>query len=104
MPAYDHLKKALESNQFSANSDQEKNWVTGIEMILKQFGEVLKRHGVEEIKTVGEQFDPERHEALSEEVSEDQDEGTIVKEIESGYMMKDRVVRPAKVIVAKKAA
>lgn len=105
LPAYDHLKKAIqETRNWKQETESEvKNFCVGIEMILKQFGDVLKRHGVEEMKTVGESFDPEQHEALSEEVSEDHDEGIILKEIESGYMLKDRVVRPAKVIVAKKA-
>jgi molecular chaperone GrpE len=101
IPVYDHFKKAFGSSPETQNNEQA-SWIKGIEMIMKQFGDILKRHGVEEMKTLGETFSPELHEAVGEEIS-DEEEGVIIQEMESGYMMKERVVKPAKVIVAKKA-
>ncbi|MFA6427019.1 MAG: nucleotide exchange factor GrpE [Candidatus Magasanikbacteria bacterium] len=100
LPVYDNFKKAFNSDQGSATKEQQ-NWVLGIKYIMKQFETILKNHAIEEIKTVGEQFNPEFHEAMSEEES-DQPEHFIIKEVDSGYMMKGKVVKVAKVVVAKK--
>ncbi len=98
IPIYDNFRKAFNMEHGTWNNGQE-NWVKGIEMIMKQFEKVLRDHGVEEIKTVGEIFNPELHEAISEE--EGEEEGKILREIEAGYVMKGKVVKVAKVIVAK---
>ena len=98
LPVYSNFKKAF-SVQRSGNSDD--SWAKGIGFIMKQFGDVLKAHGIEEIKTVGEMFDAVRHEAVGEEES-DQPEHTIIREVESGYTMNDQVIKVAKVIVSKK--
>lgn len=71
----------------------------GIEMVLKQFKDVLNREGVEELGTEGETFDPQNHEAI--ETVEGEKEGTVAKVIAKGYKIENRVVRPAKVIVTK---
>jgi molecular chaperone GrpE len=63
---------------------------------------VFQRHGVTRIKSVGEALDPHRHQAMLEMPS-DQEPGTIVEEMQPGYMMKDRLLRPALVGVAKKS-
>lgn len=74
----------------------------GIEMVLKQFKDVLIREGVEEIGAEGETFDPQNHEAI--ETVEGEKEGTVAKVISKGYKIENRVVRPAKVVVTKAAA
>lgn len=99
IPIYDNFKKAFAATRGESTKEQE-NWVMGISYIMKQFADVLKNHNVEEIKTVGEQFNPNLHEVLAEEVS-DAPEGEIVKELDAGYCMKDRVLKVAKVIVSK---
>ena len=107
LPVYDNFKKAI-SHTFVTNSDrgkpiansQELNWMKGIEFIMKQFGDVLRAHDIEEIKTVGAMFDATRHESVGEEAS-DAPEHTIVREVDGGYMMKGKVLKVAKVIVAK---
>jgi molecular chaperone GrpE len=78
------------------------NWKKGIEYIMKQYWKVLENHNIEEIKTIGENFDPNLHEAVSEEEVEDKSQlGKIIKEIDSGYMMNKKVIKVAKVILAK---
>lgn len=90
LPVYDHLKMSLAGLKEDDNGNP---WVEGVRHVLKQFKEVLNRHGVEEIKTVGEKFDHNTMEALS-------GEGKIVKsEVMAGYKLGDKVVRAAKVIV-----
>ena len=112
IPVFDNLKKAFavkhaneDANNANGNTNaSEANWKKGIEYIMKQFGEVLKAHGVEEIKTVGEMFDASRHEAVGEDVpaeAQKAKEGEILREIESGYTMGGKVLKVAKVIVAK---
>lgn len=113
IPVYEHFKKAFyhADNVVNGGNDEantlaeamEKhwlNWKKGIEYIMKQFGDILKAHGVEEIKTVGEAFDPVKHEAIGEEESSTAPEHQIVREIEGGYMLKGKVIRVAKVVVA----
>lgn len=100
LPVYDNFKKAFD-NERRIMSNEQDNWALGIKYIMKQFEDVLKSHGVEEIKTVGEQFNPELHEAVAQEESE-RPEGTILRETEVGYRMNGKVIKAAKVIVAKK--
>ncbi|MEA2097649.1 MAG: nucleotide exchange factor GrpE [Patescibacteria group bacterium] len=84
-----HLPKDLE------NSD----WVKGIICIKSQFDNFLKEVSIEEIKAIGEKFDPNLFESVGEEES-DQEEGTIITEIQKGYKMCGKVIRVAKVVVA----
>lgn len=100
IPVYEHLKLAFRL-QTSDFSPEQQKWADGIGYIMKQFGEILKAHNVEEIKTVGEKFDARLHEAVSEETAESVESGIIIKEVEGGYKMGDRVIKPAKVIIAK---
>lgn len=115
IPVYDNFRKAFAvETRLIASVQEDKNWENwqkGIEHIMKQFGGVLKSHGVEEIKTMGEMFNPELHEAVGtgfENLSvqgEDQDlpthEEIIVKEVEAGYVMRGKVIKVAKVVVGK---
>ena len=113
IPVYDNFKKAFIHHP-ELNGDEAgkkiQNWIDGIGFIMKQFENVLKSHNVEEIKTVGEVFNPEQHETVGEEpasaeatAGEGSDDGReiVVREIEAGYMMKGKVIKVAKVIVAK---
>ena len=100
LPVYEHLKLAVGMEHGTWNMEQE-NWRKGIEHIMKQFSDVLRAHGLEEIKTVGEQLDLKFHEAVGEETVEGIEAGKIVKEVETGYVIGGRVVKAAKVIVVK---
>lgn len=105
LPVYGNFKKAVShanNDSNSTNTDtntQFENWKKGIEYIMKQFGDVLKAHGIEEIKTVGKKFDPVMHEAVGE--NDGGEPGLIMKEIDAGYLMKGKVLKTAKVIIAK---
>lgn len=94
LPVVDNLEKAVQI-KIENNSYQE-----GIKLILRQLSDVLKRFGMEEIETVGHQFDPELHEAVSH--IEDSEKGTneIVQEYRKGYKIGTKVVRHAMVVVA----
>lgn len=98
---YDNYKKALAHKPDATDSKAVEQWLAGVEHIKKQFVETLKQLGIEEIKTVGEKFDPALHEAVGEETIEGGNEGEIVKEIEGGYKMGEKVIKAAKVIVSK---
>ncbi|OIO20096.1 MAG: nucleotide exchange factor GrpE [Candidatus Magasanikbacteria bacterium CG_4_10_14_0_8_um_filter_32_14] len=104
MPVYDNFKKAfLHHPELDVENEKDKkikNWIDGVGFIMKQFGVVLKNFDIEEIKTVGEKFNPEMHEALGEEES-DEEEGIILKEVDVGYKMKGKIIKVAKVIIAK---
>jgi len=105
IPVYDNFKTAFFHHPIlqSDNEDhkQIKSWIDGIGYIMKQFGDVMKSHGIEEIKTIGEKFDPALHESVGEEEVEGTDSGVILKEASGGYKMGGKVVKVAKVIIAK---
>lgn len=90
LPVYDHLKMSL-----SALPDNEKDsaWVKGVEYVLKQFKDLLSNRGVEEIKTVGENFDHNLMDAIEGKGNK------VIKEIMPGYTLNSRVIRAAKVVV-----
>lgn len=75
-------------------------WMQGIQHIYNQFMEILKRNGVEEVKTVGEKIDPNLHEAV-EELKNDKPQGTILEEVKSGFRLNGKVIQHAKVKIAK---
>ena len=74
---------------------------TGVNMILQQFKGALKETGLEEINATGQKFDPNLHEALSQQESADVPEGQVVQQLRKGYKLRDRLLRPAGVIVSK---
>ena len=101
----DNLGRALATIPQSLRDDEKmKPLVTGIEMTAKEFDTVLQRHGVMKIEAMGEKLDPNRHQAIMEMESADVEPGTVVHEMQSGYMIKDRLLRPAMVGVAKAPA
>ena len=71
-------------------------------VLIARLRRALEKASVERIKALGEKFDPELHDALATTVSEEHDEGTVAVEIEPGYKMRGRVIRPARVHVTKK--
>lgn len=97
LPVLDNFHRAMDS--FSQAEEAPFAFVEGVKMILDQFLDIFKRYGVREIKSVGEKFDPLLHEAVGAEES-DKEDGMIIKEIQKGYVINDRVIRPAAVIVS----
>ncbi len=84
-------------------SDELKNWAIGFKMIAAQFRAVLESHGVSTFSALGEKFDPHFHEAIEIVESKTSPGGTILKEISKGYRHGNRILRHAKVVVAKEA-
>jgi molecular chaperone GrpE len=77
---------------------------TGIAMIYNQLKSALAEAGLEEINATNQQFDPNLHEAVSQEESTDVAEGHVVRQLRKGYKLRDRLLRPASVVVAGKPA
>jgi molecular chaperone GrpE len=99
----DHLDRALAAVGDELRADKTAaQFLAGIEATSRELEAVFQRNGVTRIKAVGEPLDPHRHQAMVEMASEDAEPGTIVEEMQPGYMMKDRLLRPALVAVAKK--
>lgn len=94
----DDFERALKDRP---TGDASEAWAEGIDMIYRKLKTILESEGVEEIDAHGEMFDPNFHEAISFEESEDHDEGQIVDVIQPGYKLGERVIRPAVVRVAK---
>lgn len=97
LPILDNFERALAHLEDSSEANL-KNIAAGIQMVFKQFREVLKAQGLNHFKTVGETFDPHHHEAVGF-VQEAGKEDEIVEEVEPGYRLHDRLLRAAKVRV-----
>lgn len=97
LPALDNVGRTLQAAEQSANVT---DLIQGLQMILKQFEDVFAKHSAKPIKAVGEMFDPNRHEALQQIPTDEHPPMTVVQELERGYTMDDRVIRPTKVLVA----
>lgn len=99
----DNLSRALAAIPAELKDDEKfKGLVTGLEATGRELDSVFARHGISKIVAMGEALDPNRHQAMMEMPSADAEPGTIVAEIQAGYMIRDRLLRPALVGVAKK--
>ena len=97
----DNLSRALDAIPVELRGDDKfKGLVVGLEATGREIDSVFQRNGITRIVSVGEMLDPNRHQAMIEMPS-DQEPGTIVQEMQAGYMIKDRLLRPAMVGVAK---
>lgn len=97
----DNLGRALESIPAELREDDKlKGLVTGLDATGRELASVFARHGIVKITTIGETLDPNRHQAMFE-VPSDETPGKVVQEMQAGYMIKDRLLRPALVGVAK---
>lgn len=99
LPVHNNFKHAL---NYIPEDQVDSDWVVGLKHIKSQLDEFLRKVNVEEIKTEGEIFDHNLHEAISQEKQEKLAEDTITKEIETGYTLNGQTIRPAKVIVSTK--
>lgn len=100
----DNLERALSHVPEGAHGDEAfQKFVEGIQATLRELDAVFARNGVTRIEAKGQALDPNRHQAMIEIPSADAEPGTIVEEMQAGYMLKDRLLRPALVGVAKDA-
>ena len=95
-PILDNLRRALSQETEDAAALKQ-----GVELISGQFSEVLKGYGLSEIAAAGQPFDPNLHEALAEVPSADCEPGTVIEEMEKGYVLSGKVVRPSRVVVSR---
>jgi molecular chaperone GrpE len=100
LPVVDNLERAIAHASGGGNG---KPLVEGVEMVLRGLLEVLARHGVNQISAAGQTFDPAKHEAMAQVEAEDHEPNSVVEELHKGYMLRDRLLRPALVSVAKAA-
>ena len=98
----DHLERALVAVSDELRADTTATqFLAGIEATAREIESVFARHGISRIKSVGEALDPHRHQAMMEIPTDQAAAGTIVEEMQAGYMIRDRLLRPALVGVAK---
>ncbi|MDL2339698.1 MAG: nucleotide exchange factor GrpE [Pseudomonadota bacterium] len=97
----DHLQRAIDHVPEGARDGDMANFVSGIEATLRELDSVFQRNGVERVPAKGLALDPNRHQAMVE-IPSNEEPGTVIEELQSGYVMKDRLLRPALVGVAKK--
>jgi molecular chaperone GrpE len=98
LPVLDNFEMGIQAAKSTTDA---KAIAQGFEMALAQFQQVLREAGVEPIDAVGHPFDPHRHEALGNQESTEHPEGHVLSQIRKGYKLKDRLLRPASVFVAK---
>jgi len=98
LPVIDSLKKAVDHSQDEKSTDALKE---GVELTLKGLIDTLEKAGLESVKAIGEPFDPNFHEAISEQEDKAKESGIILKELQDGYILNQRLIRPALVIVNK---
>ena len=95
-------KSSLENDETLKNTDALKKIINHIEIILKDTVSIFKKNNIEQIKSINEKLDPNLHQAMLEVEDDSKEAGTIVQEIQKGFTMKDRLLRPSLVGVSKK--
>lgn len=95
LPVLDNFERALK-----AEGEDLQGFRNGIELIYRQLRDVLEKEGVKSMEAVGSQFDPNLHEAVMQEQSDQYDDNVVMEEFQKGYLLADRVIRPAMVKVA----
>jgi len=94
LPVLDDLERSL------AHRPEGDSWADGVELVARKFKTILETEGVTRIEATGQPFDPNFHEAISSEPSEDVESGHVIESVQTGYMLGERVIRPAMVRVA----
>jgi len=100
LPILDNFRRALDHTP----ADLDPGWLEGIKLVARQFEATLAAQGLTPIPALGEKFDPTQHEAIARHETEEEEEGTIVEEMQPGYRLHDRVLRPTLVKVAQPPA
>ncbi|MHC4336313.1 MAG: nucleotide exchange factor GrpE [Planctomycetota bacterium] len=98
LPALDNFEHTLANAQVGDNADA---FVKGVRIIYDQMLDILKSHGVEQIKALGEKFDPAQHEAMMQRAEPEMADDVVLEEFQKGFKLNGRIIRPSKVIVNK---
>jgi len=101
LPILDAAEKGLASLEEAPSDPRLRSYREGYLLFIRNLRAVLEKFGVTELQTVGEKFDPTVHEAVATEVTNEREEGHILEELRKGYLISDRLLRPAQVKVAK---
>lgn len=96
LPILDNFERALAAGRDTADLD---SFLKGVDMIFRQLSDALAEEGLTAIQAVGEPFNPEFHQAVMQVESEEHEDGIVVEELQKGYMLKEKVIRPAMVKV-----
>jgi molecular chaperone GrpE len=104
VPVLDNFDMALAAANQSQAGAAAQSLQTGVGMIHQQLKNVLMESGLEEVDATGKTFDPNWHEAVSQQETKDVPEGQVVQQLRKGYKLRDRLIRPATVVVAKNPA
>jgi len=94
LPVLDDLERALQ------NRSADDPWASGIELVARKFQNILESEGIKKMEAVGTEFDPNFHEAISHEPADGAQSGYVIGVVQNGYMLGERVIRPALVRVA----
>ncbi|MBB3108964.1 molecular chaperone GrpE [Paenibacillus phyllosphaerae] len=97
LPVVDNFGRALEA---AKNGGDTESFSKGVDMIFRQLEQVLDQEGLKAMDTVGQPFNPDFHQAIMQVESDDHEEGVVVEEVQKGYTLKDKVLRPAMVKVS----
>jgi molecular chaperone GrpE len=97
LPVLDNFERALDS--MKENQESNEGYQKGIDMVYQQLIQALEKEGLEEIKALGEPFDPNYHHAVFQESNEDYKDNTVMEVFQKGYTLKDKVIRPSMVKV-----
>ncbi|TMW74128.1 nucleotide exchange factor GrpE [Alteribacter natronophilus] len=97
LPALDNFERAM---MVEVESEDGKSLLQGMEMVYRQIREALEAEGIKPIEAVGTPFDPHYHQAVMQVQSDEHESNTVVEEMQKGYMLNDRVIRPAMVKVS----
>jgi len=99
LPVIDNLELAIKSASESVR-DRDSHLLDGVDLTRKEILKVLEKYNVKQIEALGQNFDPNFHEAVMREESDQHAENTVTNELQKGYLMHDRLIRPAMVVVA----
>ena len=106
LPTVDNLDRAMEHSADAAEGSRGEDLqalLQGIELVRREIQGVLGKHGVTKIEAAGQLFDPAIHEAMTQVVDDEVPQGSVVQVLEEGYQLKDRMLRPARVVVSKRS-
>lgn len=98
----DDMDRAIEAGQAAGGGDEEDPLLTGMKLVKEKAMDILSGFGVSQIEAQDKPFDPEHHSAVLQEPTYQVPDKTVIKELQKGYMLKERTIRPAMVVVSKK--
>ncbi|QTA78610.1 HSP-70 cofactor [Desulfonema limicola] len=100
LPVLDNLERAIDSSN-AANEESDKSIAQGVDMTLKEILKILEKFHVKPVDAIGKPFDPNFHEAIGQEETQEYEDNIVIKEFQKGYLLHDRLIRPAMVMVSK---